>query len=890
MAKFKKFIALALASAMCATTVAMAVACGDDEKNPGGDLPITPGKPTRPQFDPEPGIPVDRNDGKTYTYRLAANSLPTTWNTHTYQSNDATLYVLNYTEDALYGFDYNDAKDGYKIVPSMASAMPQDVTSQYVGNTWGIASTDSWKAIRVTLRHDLKYDNGDPITAQCFVDSMQLLLNPNAKNYRADSYYGKQFSIVGAEKYVKAKGYNYSAMVSANFGAEEYFDIKDLVAGEDGVLQYNGKDIAINPSSGGNWGSNGLAAYYGAGYFEVEGFDELLAAADENGYVKLTQSYLDMVLNAIAQLQGCDNVEAYAAACEEAGKFVGENEDINYAYAEWQEMCFFGFIWEDYSFSDVGIKAVDDYTLDFILEKPLQGFYLNYNLCSSMSLVHVPTYEACMSESQGVYTNDYGTSKAKYVGFGPYKISSFTADSEVTFERNTHWFGYGDEAYKDQYQTTNISIKQVKEASTRLQMFLAGNLDSYGLQKDDMDDYQSSDWTYYTEGDSTWFVALNPDIAGLTTAQEAATPSQGFNSVNKTVLTLKSFRQAMSFAIDRAAYELALDPTGSPAKALFGNMIISDPDSGTAYRTTDEAKKVIVDFWGLSDDIGEGKEYATIDEAIASITGYDPAGAKELFKQAYDEAVEKGMIDTTKNWEVQVVIGQPGNGGVAYYNDGYEFLKKAWTDAVKGTPFENHITFTQSQPLGSSNFAAALQNNQVDVLFGVGWTGSALDPYNLMEAYVAPNYQYDPGWDTTSDFIDVTIPADADAAIAGKTLRASVYAWGKDCLQGTPISAKIVVNGEETKDSVSISAGTEQVASVRLAVLAAVEGAVLENYSMIPVGTEASASLKGKRIRFCTEEYIYGVGRGGVAYLTYKMDDAQWAAYVSENNGSVDYK
>ena len=297
-----------------------------------------------------------------------------------------------------------------------------------------------------------------------------------------------------------------------------------------------------------------------------------------------------------------------------------------------------------------------------------------------------------------------------------------------------------------------------------------------------------------------------------------------------------------------------------------------------------------MDFWGLSDDIGEGKEYATVDDAIASITGFDPTGAKALFSQAYDEAVEKGMIDTTKNWEVQIVIGQPGNGGVAYYNDGYEFLKKAWTDAVKGTPFENHITFTQSQPLGSTNFANYLRNNQVDVLFGVGWTGSALDPYNLMEAYVAPNYQYDPGWDTAKEFIDVTIPADADAAIAGKTLRASVYAWGKDCLQGNEITAKVVVNGEATDETVTISAGTEQIASVRLAVLAAVEGAVLENYSMIPVGTDASASLKGKRIQFYTEEYVYGVGRGGVTYMTYRMTDAEWNQYVSQNNGSIDYK
>ena len=247
------------------------------------------------------------------------------------------------------------------------------------------------------------------------------------------------------------------------------------------------------------------------------------------------------------------------------------------------------------------------------------------------------------------------------------------------------------------------------------------------------------------------------------------------------------------------------------------------------------------------------------------------------------------MIDTTKTWEVQIVIGQPGSGGSNYYNNGYEFLKKAWLESVKGTPFEGHVTITQSAPLGNA-YADALQANQVDVLFGVGWTGSALDPYSLMEAYVSPDYQYDSGWDTTSTYIDITIPSDADAAIAGKTLRASVFAWGKDCLQGNAISATVVVNGEATAEKVEISAGTEQKASVRLAILAAVEGAVLNQYDMIPVGLEASAVLKGKRLKYYTEEYVFGMGRGGITYMTYLMTDAEWAQYVKDQNNQIDYK
>lgn len=870
MKRAKKMIALALVAAMTATTIAMSVACSDGNDS-GGDNPVVE-KTNK------------RNDDGKYTYRLATTMLAKSWNTHTYSENSSQLYVLDYTEDSLYTFDYNDTKDGYQIVPSMASAMPQDVTAQYVGSDWGIKEGESWKAIRISLRHDLKYENGDPITAQCFVDSMQLLLNPVAKNYRADSYYDKQFSIVGAKSYAYSER---TAYVDATTIFDEYSaDLDDQLyfslwfENDDGADSYVASYFTEN-----GFTLDAFVANYAVGLLGLTPDTEGMTEDEAKEAVKAARAAAKARIEAL-------NGKTFKAIKEDAALKADWDAFIGWWQTEPNEELHFFLTqktFDKYEFEDVGVKAVDDYTIDYILEKPLQGFYLNYNLASSMSLVHVPTYKACEGESQGVYTNNYGTSKDTYVGFGPYRISGYTSDSEITFARNDYWFGYGDEAYDNKFQTSNVSIKQVADDTMRLEMFLAGSLDSYGMRAEDMEEYQSSEWTYYTEGDSTWFVALNPDKTGLEAAQANATPSQGFNSVNKTVLTLKAFRQAMSFAIDREAYELALDPTGSPAKALFGNMIISDPDNGTAYRTTDEAKKVIVDFWGLTDQIGEGKEYATMDEAIESITGFDPTGAKALFTQAYEEAVEQGMIDTTKNWEVQIVIGQPGNGGVAYYNDGYEFLKKAWLEALKGTPFENHITITQSAPLGN-NYPEALQANQIDVLFGVGWTGSALDPYNLMEAYVAPNYQYDSGWDTTSEFIDIEIPADADAAIAGKVLRASVYAWGKDCLQGNKINAKVVVDGEATDEVIEISAGTEQVASVRLAVLAAVEGAVLNQYDMIPVGTQASANLKGKRIKYYTEEYIFGMGRGGITYMTYLMDDAAWAQYVAQNNGNIDYK
>ena len=44
------------------------------------------------------------------------------------------------------------------------------------------------------------------------------------------------------------------------------------------------------------------------------------------------------------------------------------------------------------------------------------------------------------------------------------------------------------------------------------------------------------------------------------------------------------------------------------------------------------------------------------------------------------------------------------------------------------------------------------------------------------------------------------------------------------------------------------------------------------------------------RVKYYTEEYVYGMGRGGVQYITFEMDDAQWADYVKQQGGTLDYK
>ena len=90
---------------------------------------------------------------------------------------------------------------------------------------------------------------------------------------------------------------------------------------------------------------------------------------------------------------------------------------------------------------------------------------------------------------------------------------------------------------------------------------------------------------------------------------------------------------------------------------------------------------------------------------------------------------------------IEIIIGLPATSS-AYVN-GYEFIVNNYTEAVKGTKLEGKLTFKKDDTIGNA-FGDALRNNQVDMLFYVGWSGSEFDPYSLIEAYVSPAYQYDP--------------------------------------------------------------------------------------------------------------------------------------------------
>ena len=190
------------------------------------------------------GAMAETAEEPSYTYNGSLTTFPTNWNPHQYKTETENTAVLAYITDSFFEFDYNDTMDSYAMKPSMVVGDPEDVTADYVGDKWGIPEGTTARAWKYTLRNDLKWEDGTPITTADVLYSMMKQLNPQAQNYRADSFYAGSTVIHNAEAYAKSGVYAYSSLLNAD--DPQYLADSDFTVGEDGFYTYNGADVALS--------------------------------------------------------------------------------------------------------------------------------------------------------------------------------------------------------------------------------------------------------------------------------------------------------------------------------------------------------------------------------------------------------------------------------------------------------------------------------------------------------------------------------------------------------------------------------------------------------------------------------------------------------------------
>ncbi len=760
----------------------------------------------------------DYRDEKFYTYLdYIGGTSGMNWNPHQWETNDDS-YVLGYITTALYDFVLNADLSGYTIIPEAAAALPEDVTAEYVGQ-YGIVEGDEAKAWKIALNPDVTWDDGTKINAETYVYSMKQLLDPVAINRRADSFYAGDFEIVNAKNYFYDGKTTYNATGSSlaaelEAGTALYMDMWNAW-GLEGCVDADGN----------------ACPQYVLITDETKYRDASVAEGEDGDWISAKEIYESTFA------PGTD----YESV---AGQYIFKAETPK--IVTWEE---------------VGIKALDEYTILMVTANPVAEaeFYMPYNL-SSPWLVKKDLYESCQTwydadgneveagaENAVSIINTYGTDVEKTAGYGPYNLTYFELDKQITFERNNNWYGYKDDKHFGQYQTDKISCQVIVEHKTALQAFLKGEIDGIGLDATDMETYGSSDRILYTPESYTTKLTFNTNKEKLEEIGNGAV-----------ILTVPEFREAFSLAIDREKYCTELTASHEPGYGLLNYMYCYDPFTGELYRDSEYAQEALVRLYGI--EYGEGKDYGSLEEAYEAITGYDPAKATELMKTAAQKAIDEKIWDGESKISLELLVYSSDDAYVKLFN----FYNDALKAVAKGTAFDGKLELVMKE---DPDYYETMYSGNATIITST-WGGAAMSPFTMLyqcycDSAEGAGNQMEYGYDTANVMVEITV--------GDKTIEASLQNWA------------LWANGNavEALDK-ELGKFADYTYAERCEIFAELEYTYLDSFVTIPVYYRNSASILSNKLDYATTDYLQIVGYGGLRYATYNYDDTEWDAVKAD--------
>ena len=199
--------------------------------------------------------------------------------------------------------------------------------------------------------------------------------------------------------------------------------------------------------------------------------------------------------------------------------------------------------------SEVGIQALDDYTLQLTLEEPKADF--------DGTNIRVYPLDADFVAEQG---EALGGTPENYMCSGPYVLTDWTYGSSLTYEKNDEWLLAG-----EQFPVQTVTMLQATDANTSVSMFESGEADMILTVDDDYLDILS-DYLVY-------------DVSGSVRAVQLNTTGQG-DAEKAALLSNLNFRNALSYALNRDAIVQAVSPTDTAInRYLFEPMAGNTPES-----------------------------------------------------------------------------------------------------------------------------------------------------------------------------------------------------------------------------------------------------------------------------------------------------------------------
>ncbi len=825
---------------------------------------------------------------KQAEYNTTTQTMPSNWNEFTYADNNDTQ-IMSYIGSSFFTYDYkfeNDKKyneDGSinkaGIVAGAyttnydAATKLEDVTAT-VDAKWGYTADQKKEggyAWKITLRDDLKWDDGTAIKAADFVWSMKQLLDPTFMNFRANTYYDT-LMIKNSKDYFFSKAPKYAPVVPA-YGDGETPDYSFDINGAEVYLNVTTTDMTLAAYS-----IDELINDYVGTEAAIAALKVIADAANEYGYTLITEENKATAMELIGYALmpfGLDWSTMDDASKEELFK-----ETLFYVSGYGDPVD-----WEN-----VGIYSIDsenaivlclDKQYSFLTEDGELSVWAPYYM-SGLPLVKKDLYDSCRIEPTNgatLWKSNYNSSLKTTASWGPYKLVEFEAGSHYKLVKNENWYGWGMEEYKNQYNVTAINCRKVDKPETVWMGFLKGDYDDAALISENVADYLDSKYVYYTSTSTgTFGMQLYSNLDVLKDSEN-----------NNGILAIQEFRHAFNLAINRSdVIEKIWPGTAVPCFGLVNVAYYYDIENapelsdGGQYRNTKLAKEGILRAYGFTQG-ADGKwtsgelKNLELDEAYEALTGYNPTYAKEQMKKAIEilnADPDKYGYDSSKN--ITLVYGASVDNDKQHFRA--EYLQGILDDLTKGTALEDKIDVVFDASAGSQ-WAEAFRSGATQIGFGYGFSGNAFNPFDIIGAFVNPDdsLNYHMYWDTSAIDMTLTMPA-GDYEGAGETITMSIQNW-YFCLNG-------LAETEKQAKTYNWDAGFAP-AEARLTILSALEQRVIEeSRSVMLIGDGGGSFLGAKFSYFSDVEHTF-MGFGGLRYIEVNYTDAEWTEFVKANKNDL---
>lgn len=476
-------------------------------------------------------------------------------------------------------------------------------------------------------------------------------------------------------------------------------------------------------------------------------------------------------------------------------------------------------------FSQVGIKALDDYTVQYTLNKP-ESFW---NSKTTMGVL-APVNEEFLNSKGDDFAK--GTDPSSILYNGPFLLKSIVAKSSVEFEKNPNYWDK-DNVHLDKVklsfwdgQDTNKPTEAFKDGSFTMARLFPTSASYSETEKTFKDNI------VYTQQDSTTYL-VGTNIDRQSYKYTSKTTDEEKTSTKKALLN-KDFRQAIAFGFDRTAYASQVNGASGATKLLRNLFVPPTFVQADGKNFGELVKEKLVTY---------GDEWSNVNLDDAQDGLYNPDKAKAEFAKAKTALQAEGV-------KFPIHLDMP-------------------VDQTNTTKVQRVQSFKQSveENLGSDNVVIDIQQLQKDDVQNITYFAetAAGEDWDISD-----NVGWSPDYIDPSTYLDIIKPS------VGENTKTYL---GFD--SGTNNAAAKQV-GLEDYEKMVVEAGEETTdVSKRYEKYAAAQAWLTDSALLIPTTSQTGRPMLSKMVPF-TLPFAYSGNKGMSEALLYKYLEVQDKAVTTE--------